>query len=239
MDKAELLNYIDEMLILVQGWDEHSDGEKFRRIYHSCIDDLVEYVHPGQRRWFRDELLYCYGQMDILSHRLPDFEGFYPDGPCLLEDFVREHPEVSGPFHKEVYHDELLTELHRIWGEVATTVGVDRNTGERYTFTVQMAADNSDSQELPWDDGAEAFIPNSDALKLTGDLALTKLSKVLKPDGPIRYMRKGQRTKVHIQDFKMWCKSQGPDMFSEKAFDEYFGSGSEKRKQQIRAEKMK
>jgi hypothetical protein len=61
--------------------------------------------------------------------------------------------------------------------------------------------------EQPWSDNAPEYLPNSDALKLVdGEWTLNKLGKLLVPHGRIRYMRKGQRTKVHVQDFLQEAK---------------------------------
>ncbi len=79
------------------------------------------------------------------------------------------------------------------------------------------------SKEQVWLDDTPEYIPNSEAIKLTdGKLLLPRLSKILKPDGPIRYMRRGHRCKVHIGDFRGHIKSLGGDMFSEEAFEKHF-----------------
>lgn len=79
------------------------------------------------------------------------------------------------------------------------------------------------SKEQGWLDDTPEYIPNSEAVKLTdGKLLLPKLSKILKPDGLIRYMRQGHRCKVHIGDFREYVKNLGSDMFSEEAFEMHF-----------------
>jgi hypothetical protein len=66
-------------------------------------------------------------------------------------------------------------------------------------------------QEHRWEDDAPEYISNSEAVTRLADnrLPLSQLSKMLTPHGPIRYMRKGQRCKVHIGDFMRYAKVQG------------------------------
>jgi len=79
------------------------------------------------------------------------------------------------------------------------------------------------NKEQPWRDDAPEYITNTEATKLTdGKLSLSRLSKILTPEGQIRYMRKGQRCQVHLQDFRAYAKMLGEDMFSERAFEAYF-----------------
>lgn len=95
----------------------------------------------------------------------------------------------------------------------------------------------SASAMLRWKADAPDFIPAAEAVKLTdGKLKLPALSKALRPGGPVRYMRKGQRCKVHVQDFRKYAFSVGPDMFSEEAFEKYYEE-CEARKAEIRKSK--
>ena len=80
----------------------------------------------------------------------------------------------------------------------------------------------SESKEAPWDNNDPDYMPASDAIvHFTDDqISLSQLSKLLKPDGRIRYMRKkgqqatGQKTrcrlKVHKEDFKQWAEFRYP-----------------------------
>ena len=80
----------------------------------------------------------------------------------------------------------------------------------------------SESKEVPWDNNDPDYMPASDAIvHFTDDqISLSQLSKLLKPDGRIRYMRKkgqqatGQKTrcrlKVHKEDFKQWAEFRYP-----------------------------
>jgi hypothetical protein len=99
--------------------------------------------------------------------------------------------------------------------------------------------EEADGMEQVWLDDAPEYLPNSEAIKLTeGKLSLSRLSKLLNPDGAIRHMRRGQRCKVHIADFRDRIKGLGDDMFTEKAFEGYF-SGAEATKEAIRHTKEK
>lgn len=89
---------------------------------------------------------------------------------------------------------------------------------------------------VDWDD--PAYIPNSDAIKIADNrIRLSALSKLLKSNkNNIRYIKYGNRCKVHIQDFKKYLIKLSPDYFSDKVIDDYL-SKAEKTKEQIRREK--
>ena len=46
-------------------------------------------------------------------------------------------------------------------------------------------------------------------------MKLPALSKLLTPDGPIRYMRKGQRCKMHVNDFLTYLKGHSTGVTDE------------------------
>ena len=64
------------------------------------------------------------------------------------------------------------------------------------------------SKEQPWRDDTVDYMPLSEAIVRLADnkIPLPTLSKKIKPDGPMRYMRKGQRCRVHIADFRQYVK---------------------------------
>ena len=76
--------------------------------------------------------------------------------------------------------------------------------------------------EVPWDNNNPDYMAASDAIvHFTDDqISLPQLSKLLRPDGRIRYMRKkgpqatGQKTrcrlKVHKVDFRQWTEFRYP-----------------------------
>jgi hypothetical protein len=90
------------------------------------------------------------------------------------------------------------------------------------------------TKEQPWADVAPEYLSNSKAIKLAdGRISIKKLGKLLKPNGTMRYMRRGHRCKVHIGDFTEYIKTLGPDMFSEEMFSKYY-EGVEARKEEER-----
>jgi hypothetical protein len=97
------------------------------------------------------------------------------------------------------------------------------------------------SKEQPWNNDAPDYIPNSQAIvKFTDSkMPLSSLSKLLTPSGPIRYMRKGKRCKVHIGDFIQYAKKHYPadDIVAELA-SEYLAN-IEARKQATQALRKK
>lgn len=93
------------------------------------------------------------------------------------------------------------------------------------------------SKEQPWIDDAGDYIMNSDAVKLAEfanrKLTLSALSKLLEPDGPIRYMRKRRplRCKVHIGDFIAFMKTlpqvkATPNEITGEAIEEYIADNA-------------
>jgi hypothetical protein len=77
---------------------------------------------------------------------------------------------------------------------------------------VKPEQETKSDKDQPWRDDALDYISNSEAIvKFTDSkMPLSKLSKLLRPDGPIRYMRKGQRCKVHIGDFREYARKRYP-----------------------------
>ena len=75
------------------------------------------------------------------------------------------------------------------------------------------------TKEVTWSDDP-AYLPLTEAIKLTdGRVSLSKLSKLLKPVGEIRHMRKpGRGCKVHIADFYRFMKGRQSDPKWAKAY---------------------
>jgi hypothetical protein len=87
-------------------------------------------------------------------------------------------------------------------------------------------ADPRASMEQPWLDDAPEFLANSMALEIPRVLetikSLPNLSKLLKPDGLIRHMRKaGGRCRVHIGDLMRYCQEHSKEMHSSEDDDLY------------------
>lgn len=91
--------------------------------------------------------------------------------------------------------------------------------------------------ELPWDDKAEGFIYLTDAIKMLPDgVAPTRsaASKLLKPEGPIRHMRKGRRCKEHVNNWQTYFgpkPRQHTDAELSEAMDQFYDSVEGRKKQ--------
>jgi len=74
-------------------------------------------------------------------------------------------------------------------------------------------AHQADSKEQPWADDAPEYLPLKEASKLTdASISLPALSKLCKPAGEMRYMRKpGRGCKVHIADFRLYMRGRLSD----------------------------
>ncbi len=98
-------------------------------------------------------------------------------------------------------------------------------------------------KEQPWKDGNPHYMPITEAVdeaKRKGrKISVPTLSRMLTPDGPMRYMRKysedgkPSRCRIHIVEFRKYLKTLSliDDPFSEEAF--------ERRQSEIRSEKPK
>ena len=77
-------------------------------------------------------------------------------------------------------------------------------------------------KQIPWCEDAPEYIPLTEAVKLVdGRIKLSTLSRIMKPNGEMRYMRKGQRCKVHIGDFRQYMKGRVSDLEWAKAYMNY------------------
>ncbi len=64
------------------------------------------------------------------------------------------------------------------------------------------------TKQCPWNDTDPRFIPLTEAVKLSdGRLDLKTLSKRLKPDGLMRYMRSAKRCRVHKGDLEQYLEA--------------------------------
>lgn len=76
----------------------------------------------------------------------------------------------------------------------------------------QSAAPESGAKEQPWADEAPEYLLLSQARKLIDNhVSLQTLGRLCKPNGRIRYMRKGRRCKVHVAGFLQYMKGQQSD----------------------------
>lgn len=130
---------------------------------------------------------------------------------------------LGGEFRPRLDHAGLVrvkTYLGAVRADLARLQAEPENSAKR----------KPETKEVPWSDDAPEYLPNSKAVKLAdGDLDLKQLGRLLKPNGSIRYMRKGRRTKVHLQDFVNHLKAHEGHTITDEAVDA-FVSGIEKRK---------
>ncbi len=100
---------------------------------------------------------------------------------------------------------------------------------------------DAESKEQPWDENNSDYMANSDAITTftRGKMTLSALSKLLTPDGSICYMRKGQRARVHIGDFRDFAsKKFVSDELANEIADEIFAD-REAKKEEMRRHKNK
>jgi len=89
---------------------------------------------------------------------------------------------------------------------------------------IQDLGHHTKSKEVPWSDNDANYMPLEKAIiTFAGSkIPLSTLSKKIKPDGTILYMRKGQRCKVHIGEFIEYVKTNYPtDEIIAKTIDLY------------------
>lgn len=130
--------------------------------------------------------------------------------------------------------------------------GVIFRTGDSYTtpkppsfYLIRSALDEgkraTSGVKMEWQDDAPDFMFLKEAVnKLTErKISLPTMSKKLKPNGPIRYMKKSQRCKVHIGDFTRYINEQKNkgNFFTEEIFEKYFKEANET-KAKIRQQKQ-
>jgi len=92
------------------------------------------------------------------------------------------------------------------------------------------------TKKQPWRDDDPDYILLSNAIVSFTDskIPLSTMSSRLKPDSsPVRYMRRGQRCKVHIGDFIKYIKTKYPSMGNESEIADEFLADAEARKKQI------
>jgi len=98
-----------------------------------------------------------------------------------------------------------------------------RDDLEHVAAALANGSDGDESKEQPWKDDAPEYLSLSEAGKLIDDrLTLSALSKLCKPDGEMRYMRKrGIGCNVHLGDFRKYMKGRQGDPTWAKAYQSY------------------
>ncbi len=149
---------------------------------------------------------------------------------CLHDEYLTDTPIASGlpDSFKEYlvnrFNKKRLDDIDSVWGRT-------------FKNTVQLAIAQFKITEMQvdWIDDAPDYITGKDAVELSNEsISPVQLSKACKPDGDIRYMRKGQRCKVHIADFMRHIKPV--DHFSENDMN-LLARHMEKEKDKIRKDR--
>ena len=101
-----------------------------------------------------------------------------------------------------------------------------RNTAQiaRDELAAENSTETGEKKKQPWLNDAPDYMLLSEAIvKFAGSKpAVSTLSKKITPDGPIRYMRRGRRCKVHIGDFRKYAQKHYPQYALESEIvDEY------------------
>lgn len=100
-------------------------------------------------------------------------------------------------------HADRLTQADKAWLE-SIVRDIERDLG--------CSGVKDATKEQPWADDAPEYLSLSEARKLIdGRFSLQTLSRLCKHDGRIRYMHKGQRSKIHAADFREHMKGQQSD----------------------------
>lgn len=192
-------------------WAEDSAPDSFLREFPSEIAEIVAHYRPDDKK----------AGLKIL-HSLHQRYALQVND--VLSNMIAEHKR---DFPKGLLPDACLLQMvamkeHLKWR-------LDRY--HRKTAVKQV-------MEVKWEKDNPEYMPNSLAVKITdGKISLATLSKLLKPNGTIRYMRSGRRCKVHFHDFCSYAKTVHEEITDE-AIENYL-NGVERRKAQIRATKKK
>ncbi len=124
---------------------------------------------------------------------------------------------VQSPMHRlademDGWAAEMEKAEHVGHGTSALPGTISQAVGEPAARNVADAVVQASTKEVPWADDAPEYLPLSKARKLIDDRkSVSTLSKLLTPDGDIRYMRKGRRCKVHVADFLRYFRSRPND----------------------------
>jgi len=193
----------------------------------------LNYNHPGSAQELKEI-------WDKLQKAAVEFDSqckLIQKLPFIQPDMVSLHPIEAKQWAKV-----LLGKLGHIYNLVKSEKsaepepqgedGPSNNDNEREI--------NSKTKEQAWRDEAPDYISNSDAIVnfTNNKMTLPALSKLLIPDGSIRYMRKGQRCKVHIGDFREYAsKHYVPDKLANEIADEVLANRAAQQEEEDRHKK--
>jgi hypothetical protein len=138
--------------------------------------------------------------------------------------------------------DASITTLEILWEEVKERIESLSNDAVKFEQPTKEDQEkagqgNIESKEQPWDENNLDYMQNSEAIATftKSKMALSALSKLLDPNGSIRYMRKGQRARVHIGDFRDYAsKHYVPDKLANEIADEVLANRAAQREEEDR-----
>ena len=120
----------------------------------------------------------------------------------MSDNAFDEHAEGKHgtPSWEEVAWEKALSWLRDTPEDLIAELKGDR------TWQDRVVAALSDRMRLPWDEKRDGFLTASDAILLMNakyselNLTYSKLNTMLNSHRTVRFMRKGQRCRVHIND---------------------------------------
>jgi|GEM_PF-3621139 len=168
----------------------------------------------GDMRHLLDTVCRCLRGFPALG-KLPISEHLRVQAENAAAELCRQDPTLQADWDRGDGTPEAVLRGIRLW-----STGHLRSGREHVP-----AAGQTQTAEQPWDAEDKGYLPASEAVVLftDGKLPMSTLSKKLKPDGPIKYMRSpNHRCRVHIGDFRAWAeKIYPPDAVAAERASEY------------------
>jgi len=126
---------------------------------------------------------------DYRDKHWDEYASFCGNTKAALKNLEKVSSYQGVPWYPDLWDRFTKPEVIADLGQWADKIGKDHAVG----------------CEQPWDNDDSAYMSNSEAIVTftSSKMPLPKLSKLLNhPNNTIRFMRKGQRCKVHIGDFR-------------------------------------
>jgi len=222
----------------------NSLSEKVRKLLdsidHQILIDKAEQWLLSLRKNHRNDLFERYFDKGFSLTELEDYAVFV----ALAEELCRDHVNrYLYPFDepmgvKRIPIDALKIEIDDCPdGWITLFEAIICRIAKRHSVELpesmqqdapDEAAENIEidslTKEQQWRNNTPDYMLLSKAIVTFagGKPAVSTLSKKITPDGPIRYMRKRQRCKVHIGDFREYAQKYYPsDALAGEIVDEY------------------
>lgn len=180
-----------------------------------------------------DELLRSYIAITVLFNEQAEKRKETLIAPEIISEVFE--PRFTEKVLKEYWTQTADQKKQRptdYWPEIRNVLISDLEAVDRELDDKQN--NEPESKKVKWDDRDPNYISASEAVvKFTGNkLPLPTLSKMLKPNGSIHYMRKkGKGCRVHIGDFITWAgKEYPPDNVRQKIADEVLDEREKQRR---------